>query len=116
MSDERATPLQTGTSDADRSTQLAGKLEALTEVAIDKLSTILSAPLDVENGPLLRAQTTSAAVALNAQLRADALRLRAARADQALERLLAVIAAKEPTVPCDAVRDSAVGLVSAAST
>lgn len=85
----------------DQSTRLAEKLQALTEAAIDKLSAVLAEPIDVENGALMRAQTTSAAVALNAQLRADALRLRAARADRTLERLLELIANKELTVPCD---------------
>jgi len=85
----------------DGSERLAGKLEALTEASIDRLSLILGLPLDVENGALLRAQTMAAAVAINAQLRADSLRLRAARADLALDRLIELMRAKEATVPCD---------------
>jgi hypothetical protein len=97
----------------DRSAQLAGKLEELTEASIDKLMDVLRQPVDVENGPLLRALTSAAAVGLNAQLRADSMRLRALRHDTALAALLALIAAKEVIVPCDAARAVTAGSVSA---
>lgn len=83
----------------DHSTALASKLEDVTEQALDKLSAILRLPIDEENGSLLRAMTTASAVAINAQLRADALRLRAMHHDKALDRLVAAIKAKELTTP-----------------
>jgi hypothetical protein len=86
------------------SERLAGKLSVLTEAAIDRLSLILALELDVENGSLLRAQTMAAAVAINAQLRADALSLRAIRADKALDRLLEMMREKALLVPSDAKR------------
>lgn len=88
---------------ADNSRRLAQDLEGLSELSIKQLRMILELPLDAENGSLLRAKTNAAAVALNTQLRADALRLRAAREDKALERLVALIEAKRLVVPCDAV-------------
>ena len=99
----------------DGSERLAGKLEALTEASIDRLSLILGLPLDVENGALLRAQTMAAAVAINAQLRADSLRLRAVRADMALDRLIELMRAKEGLVPCD-VKPEPTAALSVAST
>lgn len=86
----------------DHSNALAAQLEALTGLAMDKLKEMLSEPLDVENGPLMRTQAAAAGIALNAQLRADALRMRAARHDRALEALIAVIQSKEGSVPCAA--------------
>lgn len=97
MRDENVNPLHGGTSDE----RLAGKLSDVTERALDKLSELLAVPIDVENGSLLRAHATAAAVAINAQLRADSMRLRAAREDRAMAALLALIAAKEDHVPCD---------------
>ena len=81
------------------STRLAGKLETLSEAAIDKLLAILQLPIDCENGHLLRAHVGAAHTALHTQLRADALRLRAMRADAALERLYEILRAKERSVP-----------------
>ena len=83
----------------ERSTELAGKLDELTEASIDKLMEILRCPVDVDNGPLLRALASAAGTGLNAQLRADAMRLRAMREDKTLAALLALIAAKEEVVP-----------------
>jgi len=83
----------------DRAAALAAKLEELTEVSIDRLRAVLALPLDVDNGALLRAVTAAASIGLNAQLRADAMRLRALRDDRALAALLALIADKERVVP-----------------
>lgn len=99
MDDESVNPLHGVTSDE----RLAGKLADVTEQALDKLSELLRHPVDVENGSLLRAQATASAVAINAQLRADAMRLRAIREDRAMATLIALIASKEKGVPCDAV-------------
>ena len=85
--------------DDSASTRLAGKLEALSELAIDKLQAILSIPIDEENGHLLRAQGAAAHTALHTQLRADALRLRAQRSDKALETLMEILRRKEREVP-----------------
>ena len=81
------------------STRLAGKLEGLSEAAIDKLLAILQLPVDSENGHLLRAHVGAAHTALHTQLRADALRLRAQRDDKALEALIGILRQKEQKVP-----------------
>lgn len=93
----------------DHPNTLATKLEALTDLALDKLDEVLrrTDPLDEDDGRLIRSQTAAAAVTLNAQLRADALRMRAARQDKALEHLIELIAAKEATVPCGVEHDGA---------
>ena len=84
---------------------LAGKLEGVTEASIDWIGALLAVPLDIENGHLMRAQVAAAGFALNAQLRADAMRLRALRDDKALSALIAVIASKERIVPDDTGRN-----------
>lgn len=100
----------------DQSNALATKLEALTDLALDKLDEVLrmTEPLDEDAARLVRSHTAAAAVTLNAQLRADALRMRAARQDKALEHLIELIAAKEATVPCVAGPDASSPLGSAA--
>ena len=50
---------------------LASELEAVTRLGLQKLDHILRLPTDPGNGNILRAQTTAAATAVNAQLRAD---------------------------------------------
>jgi hypothetical protein len=50
---------------------LATELEAVTRLGLQKLDHILRLPTDPGNGNILRAQTTAAATAVNAQLRAD---------------------------------------------
>jgi len=84
-------------------TMLAEALERLSEISIEQLIEILRLPIDLENGHLLRAKTTAAMVGLNTQLRADHLRLRAAREDKALERLIALMQEKQLSVPIVAV-------------
>jgi hypothetical protein len=83
----------------DQSEVLARKLEGLTEASIDKLREVLALPVDADNGATLRAFVGAAGVALNAQLRADSMRLRALREDRALAALLALIAQQEGKVP-----------------
>ena len=50
---------------------LALELEAVTQLGLKKIGQILRLPTDVNNGNVLRAQTTAAGIAVNAQLRAD---------------------------------------------
>src|SRR5262249_16708121 len=85
----------------------AAKLEALTEASIDRLREVLRLPIDADNGALLRAIVGAAGTAINAQLRADAMRLRALREDKALAALLASIAAMEGKVPACPASDAA---------
>lgn len=89
----------------DRSTRLAEKLDGLSEAAIDKLREVIDRPAGDEvgedEGRLLRAQVAASLGALNTQVRVDAMRMRVAREDKALEKLLAIIASKETVVPCD---------------
>ena len=58
---------------------LAQELERVTQLALQKVEQILSIPTDRSDGNLLRAQTAAAAIAMNAQLRADETRLREQR-------------------------------------
>jgi hypothetical protein len=87
---------------------LATKLEAVTVLALDKLDEVLrrTEPVDEDEARLVRSHIAAATVAVNAQLRADAIRMRAARTDKALERLIELIATKEGTVPCVAAPDA----------
>jgi hypothetical protein len=95
----------------ETTSRLAKALEGVSELSITKIREILElpvgTPIDEDAGRLLRAHISAAAVALNTQLRADALKLRAARDDMALERLIATIRLKEGSVPClSAARDT----------
>ena len=58
---------------------LAIKLEAVTRLGLQKLDHILRLPTDPGNGNILRAQTTAAATAVNAQLRADETKMKQAQ-------------------------------------
>jgi hypothetical protein len=105
----------------DLSTKLAAKLAGLSEASIDKLREVIGIPfgteITAEDGRLLRAHISAAIGALNTQVRVDAMRMRAIRADRALEELIAMIRAKELVVPCDVTpaRDSATDALSGRS-
>jgi hypothetical protein len=58
---------------------LARELDQVTRLALQKVEQILSIPTDRSDGNLLRAQSAAAAIAMNAQLRADETRLREQR-------------------------------------
>lgn len=90
--------------------KLAHALEGISGQAIDWIAKVLSLPIDTECAPLLRAQSAAAMTALNTQLRADALRLRAAREDKALEALLFRIAEQERRIPHKASLDGSPAL------
>lgn len=81
------------------SSELAKQLEQVSGKALTWLDDVLSQPVDPECGSLLRAQASAAQTALNAQLRADAQRMRAERQDRALERLIEAIRSQEGLVP-----------------
>ena len=83
----------------DTSARLARELEGLSEESIALLRRIVTEPMDTENPGLLRAQVSAANTALNVQLRADALRLRAMREDKALSRLVSLIRERAESVP-----------------
>jgi hypothetical protein len=70
---------------------LPRKLERVTMLGLEKLEQVLRIPTNHADGNLLRAQTTAAGIAVNAQLRADETRLRAKVQGDVLERLLKVI-------------------------
>jgi hypothetical protein len=71
---------------------LAPELERVTRLALQKVEQILSIPTDRSDGNLLRAQTAAAAIAVNAQLRADETRLREQRSgDTLIPHLLELI-------------------------
>jgi hypothetical protein len=71
--------------------ELANRLERATALGLDKLEDILKIPTDHSNGNLLRAQTSAAATAIQAQLRADENQLKIKREGDVLERLLKII-------------------------
>ena len=56
---------------------LAQELEGVTRLGLQKIGQILRLPTDPHNGNVLRAQTTAAATAVNAQLRADETKMKA---------------------------------------
>jgi hypothetical protein len=95
------TVLTQGRPVAGGKSELATKLEAISDQALDKLAEILSLPL-VDGDPafasLLRSQTTAAGVALNTQVRVDEVALRKQEADRMPEllRLAAEVRAKLP--------------------
>jgi len=65
---------------------MANKLEDVTQLALEKIL-----PTDRTDGNILRAQTSAAATAINAQLRADEARLRQKSEGDVLDRLLKAI-------------------------
>ena len=73
------------------SDELPEALERVTRLGLRKLERVLRAPLDVTDSNLTRSQVTAAGIAVNAQLRADAQRLRAKVGTDVLERLLKVM-------------------------
>ena len=70
---------------------LPRKLERVTLMGLEKLEQVLRIPTNHADGNLLRAQTTAAGIAVNAQLRADETRLRVKVQGDVLERLLKAI-------------------------
>jgi acyl-CoA reductase-like NAD-dependent aldehyde dehydrogenase len=76
---------------AERET-LAPELEAVTRLALEKMTQILKIPTDRGDGNLLRAQTAAAAIAINTQMRADEAKLKQARRGDMMERILAMMA------------------------
>jgi hypothetical protein len=85
--DTASTP---GRPDAGGKSELATKLEAVSDQALDKLAEIMSLPLvngDPAFASVLRSQTTAAGVALNTQLRADEVALRKQEHDRMPELL-----------------------------
>ena len=70
---------------------LAPALEAVTRLALEKMTQILKIPTDRGDGNLLRAQTAAAALAVNAQLRADEAKLKQARRGDMMPRIIAML-------------------------
>jgi hypothetical protein len=76
---------------AERET-LAPELERVTWLGLQKLEQILRIPTDRGDGNLLRAQTAAAALAVNAQLRADETRMKQVHRTDVMERIIAMLA------------------------
>ena len=70
---------------------LASELEAVTRLGLQKLDHILRLPTDPGNGNILRAQTTAAATAVNAQLRADETKMKQVQKGDVIARLLEIM-------------------------
>ena len=66
---------------------MAAELEAVAQLGLKNLRDILTLPLDLEDGSLLRAENAAANTALNTQIRADENRLRSAAVDRLPELL-----------------------------
>ena len=79
--------------------KLARDLAAVTQSSLDWIGELLALPIDDSNSALLRAQSAAAGIAINAQLRADSLRMRSAREDKALDRLVRLMQEKALVVP-----------------
>jgi hypothetical protein len=79
--------------------KMARDLAGATQAGLDWTSAVLALPIDDSNSALLRAQSAAAGIAINAQLRADSLRMRSAREDKALDRLCKLIEEKALVVP-----------------
>ena len=70
---------------------LAIELEAVTRLGLQKLDHILRLPTDPGNGNILRAQTTAATTAVNAQLRADETKMKQVQKGDVIARLLEIM-------------------------
>jgi hypothetical protein len=75
---------------ADRET-LAQELEGVTRLGLQKIGQILRLPTDPHNGNILRAQTTAAATAVNAQLKADETKMKQQQREDVFQRLLEIM-------------------------
>ena len=72
----QATPPAPPTPSAADENDLARKLDIVTGHAIDKLDELLTLPVNIENGNLVRGQVAAATAALNTAAKVDELRLR----------------------------------------
>jgi hypothetical protein len=75
---------------AERET-LAPELEAVTRLALEKMTQILKIPTDPRDGNILRAQSTVAGLAVTAQLRADQTRMKQVHRTDVMERILMML-------------------------
>jgi len=73
---------------------MAAELEAVAQLGLKNLHDILTLPLDVEDGPLLRAKNAAANTILNTQTKVDENRLRAGAVDR-LPELLEILREEE---------------------
>jgi hypothetical protein len=79
---------------AGRPGDMAAELEAVAHLGLKNLRDILTLPLDVEDGPLLRAKNAAANTILNTQTKVDENRLRAGVVDR-LPELLEILREEE---------------------
>jgi hypothetical protein len=68
--------------------RLAPELEAVTRLALEKMTQILKMPTNPGDGNILRAQTAAAGLVVNAQLRADEAKLKQARRTDIMARII----------------------------
>jgi hypothetical protein len=79
---------------AGRPGDMAAELEAVAHLGLKNLRDILTLPIDVEDGPLLRAKNAAANTILNTQTKVDENRLRAGAVDR-LPELLEILREEE---------------------
>ena len=80
---------------SDEKNTLAIELEAVTRLGLQKLDHILRLPTDPGNGNILRAQTTAAATAVSAQLKADETKMKQVKKADFMTNLLELIEIEE---------------------
>jgi len=73
---------------------MAAELEAVAHLGLKNLRDILTAPLDLEDSPLLRAKNAAASTVLGTQVKVDENRLRSAAVDK-LPELLEILREEE---------------------
>jgi hypothetical protein len=73
---------------------MAAELEAVAHLGLKNLRDILTAPLDLEDAPLLRAKNAAASTVLGTQVKVDENRLRAGAVDK-LPELLEILREEE---------------------
>jgi hypothetical protein len=73
---------------------LAPELERVTRLGLQKMEQILRLPTGGD-GNVLRAQTAAAGIAVNAQLRADAAKMKEVRSRDIMARIIAMVAEEQ---------------------
>ena len=91
-----APPIQKkGAVERPQQANMADELAFVAQLGLKNLRDILSAPAEYDDGPLLGAKNPAAQTALNAQLRADENRLQQRSDDDALARVIKLIAEED---------------------
>jgi len=88
-----------------QSENMADELAVVAELGLQNLKDILTAPIDYDDGPLLRAKNAAAQTALYAQLRADENQLRQRESDETFKKLLEIVREEEKRLYGDVINN-----------